>query len=1859
MAEELETAGPDLSALRADLDASLAGSVDSSSMVMPDNLPAKPESIDIYKNSVGNPITGSNPGISFNSASDFANASLKATSTQPQNEYASMRPFTYSGDYDGANFDRYYGTKAYKTLGFSPYRDNDALYNQKMTYGDQFVRAASQFDDMVFGAIAGGVRSWGTMFTDPLAPDIAGARDMARSNAIGTMTQGGFGAFVGNTFLNSAYSIGIGLEFLAEEAVLAAATAFSGGLAGEVTLPAMAARGGMLGRQLLKVGELGAKFGGKADKFGDAAKMFEKTKDFAKVSAKASGGNDVNSAREFFGKVARGAFDIVNPLESTVDALKSTRYANDLAKTVGTAGAFIDDIIKIKTAASEAKLEGGFVKIDATEKLIDQYREMHGKDPEGEDLQKIEDLSSIEARRATLYNFPAIMTTNKLLFSTILYPLKKVTGTASTRVLQDIVAEDGMKALAQNPFKLVGKGAGAQLKAVAKSFAKPGAYGSYGMTYLKANVGEGLQENIQEAISQGAINHALAVQKDPTMAAYRGYMGYMMDALKDQVSAQGAETFASGFLMGAFTQPIMSAPAWAVAKGIDKFKNKDARDKAKKERDTALLQEQTTLNEMANNDILYWAPDIATAVKNGTLSKDMTEAASIGDIKASKDAKFRLEFNHIATALRSGKFEDLMTKLADYKNLSPTEALEAFGRYGLNINTEEEASKALDQMDGVIERARNIKANYEMVAQEFPNPYNLSGVKADPVEMVALISAHRAWEEAQQNLVFANSEFQEYSERISNMTDAFSSIASTIAKGDVQNILALTSIRNLANEVSLLNKEIANLDTVEGQASVKKEKEKIRDILKDFGESIVDAQNKIKDENITDYSKKQLVYQESKKKFNKYVAFLAKKNDSTLFNKTADEAFTLLTDTLEMRDEQHRLADSINVLSNPKGFLTLQKRLQEAFADHHTKKEETIAENLKEFTTRIDENAIIQGFGKMGLKIPEDFLAEYKEALNAKKPIPLPTYFIDPKTQSNITPESNPEKFAEGLELWKGFKAWMESSKEIQSEEELAEIAAVNAEEDAKAIKTYNTYNQILQDNLTGIYNTAKAEGKIKEDVSFATFLHSYPDALLEVALNKTKEDLEREASQKVTVDDGIPLGTDVNPEARLMLNQLGYTNTKIDSLSREQREEILKGGIPVEDYYKGAKALIEERRALAIKGIHGIKRVSKNKTTISWNTYGAKDGIFFKQTNTEEELKNEINAKYDAELKALEAKPVEKVTKKESTKGYTQTMPGGGTVTFNKELRTWEFRNRNGKLITSKKAVAKKIDELSGMPGIISTWWTNFLTNEERVEVKEAFDNVAYRNRGEAEAVEKFIVTEEEMLMEALQGVVFRPEALTDLTNVGLAWQKGNGYQSIDDFVNTSLNSTYQSYGKSLPDDTGDLIEDAKDMIRVYEKGIRDKDIKEYKKRINSNQDITDLEEDFADKYGLGLMKTYLKLDSLDLLKEVEIPVIETTPKENRQPIINPGALKPGDVVIDDKDNEYTVLGFIDATSGVYSPDDNVTFPGEPAELITEDKNGKQVSFYDGQIRTLSVKSYGKKQTTVTEPVQVVEDLPIADVNPVYEGKVIFITPGSGKTKLARNNKNVIDTDQLLLEAITELQPDFPISDTLSAGQNIYDAVRHGGVNRKALYDKVRPKIKEMADKGFTVLTSSTEFMKNSDFLFIQTEEKFILDKYDRMKEINELDKLGDPYTIAITEDISTAIKKAPEELMGIMDTLDTETETAIEPTITDINQNITSPNLATAQEKGYDAIYQNKRYAIIKVDENSVTLKSMDDTAIIVKPEEITAVTKAEDVVTTTEENNDFKKNQEILKTKTFDINDDADDLNAAADDISNNIC
>jgi len=1045
----------------------------------PDLLAAKPVAMNPYYNIVGNPQKGSNPGATDNPLSFAESLARKFESTTPKaNPYYSLQPFTYSGDSDANLFERYHSTgDVYDKLGFSPYRNNEELYNKNMTLGNEFVRAAKQWDDLVGVGFMSGVRSWNTLFTDPLSPDLKGAEDMKHIMAVGSSGKGGIGGFFINTFLNSGYTVGIGADFLAEELALAGVTALTGGSGG----------GAMIGKGLSAVNKLfdfsKLKTGAKgADVASDVLRAEREVNNLAGMHEM---GDDFNKVRGFWNKIGQGAMgavkgtaNILNPLDNTLAALKATDYATNYAKTVKTFGAFADDLLMVKGAVSEAKLEGGMVKIDVNEKLIDEYRAANdGKNPEGEDLKTIEKLAHDAAYKTAFWNMPAIMTSNKLMYATMLAPLRRMMGREVQELIPAIVFEN-------KAFREVGEGMADRAKIAIKSLKKPKLYGQFGMNYLKANFAEGIQENLQEAISQGAIAEAEATYRDPIKGAYEGYMPHFMKGLKSQLSAQGAETFAGGFVMGMFAQPVMAAPSLAISKIANATVNrekieafKEARKKElhgyDKEDGTHVMGTLEYLNELVkdengnvNLDII--APDIINAVRTGRLANDMFTAARLGDKKGTLDSRDALQNHHLMTAIRTGKLDVVLDRLKDYKNLSKDEAKQAFAKYG--ITEEEDINKALAQIDGVIARAKDVQETYLEAANRYPNPINMRDYrKQDPIAKMAAMATKKAWDDAVYQLVFAKATFKDYSKRIADISNTFSAISNALAQGDAQSLMNLLTTQGVTDEINILRREIDVLDEKDPEQKKRKQDKtaRLEKIQKFYDEMKATKFAKSEDEGT-------IAHGRAKEAFGEYIQHLAGKTGTLVFTDQLDEAYTLVKDHLLLKDEMRGLANSINVLMAPKSFLAIHEKLTRAVLRGFQMMPDTLAGNAEQFTFDKDLNQILSSIEQdPGVRVPQELYEAAVEAWKTKQPWPKVTHFLDLADDTIKITEG--EKFDAALDKWNVFMVLHQS--EVGEDEEQAF--------DRDDI---STYSDDLLEQLRISYNSDLYDDDYRTRVSFQEF---------------------------------------------------------------------------------------------------------------------------------------------------------------------------------------------------------------------------------------------------------------------------------------------------------------------------------------------------------------------------------------------------------------------------------------------------------------------------------------------------------------------------------------------------------------------------------------------------------------------------------------------------------------------------------------------------------------------------------------------------------------------------------------------------
>jgi len=137
------------------------------------------------------------------------------------------------------------------------------------------------------------------------------------------------------------------------------------------------------------------------------------------------------------------------------------------------------------------------------------------------------------------------------------------------------------------------------------------------------------------------------------------------------------------------------------------------------------------------------------------------------------------------------------------------------------------------------------------------------------------------------------------------------------------------------------------------------------------------------------------------------------------------------------------------------------------------------------------------------------------------------------------------------------------------------------------------------------------------------------------------------------------------------------------------------------------------------------------------------------------------------------------------------------------------------------------------------------------------------------------------------------------------------------------------------------------------------------------------------------------------------------------------------------------------------------------------------------------------------------VEKTEAGPIDAKYAGKVVFMTPGSGKSDYARKYSNIIDADILTIQAIAYLYPDFKYRHDLDVADNIFNAYVEYDVKAAVIYPEVEKMIKPLLAEGKTVLTGSSHLIYLADYVYSQIGAK-VKTGYPVSKELTKAKELN-----------------------------------------------------------------------------------------------------------------------------------------------------
>jgi hypothetical protein len=285
---------------------------------------------------------------------------------------------------------------------------------------------------------------------------------------------------------------------------------------------------------------------------------------------------------------------------------------------------------------------------------------------------------------------------------------------------------------------------------------------------------EGLQETYQEGVQVAVEDYYMNkyyadLYSDPMIAANHGIAASIEKGMESQLSAQGLDVFASGFLMGGLATGAQNKIVQPFVFGTMRAKDYIYKTNEYK---TYQDSEKERLQNFADavNDVRARRGEYASWLDmNVKAQRDLQSEyeawSEVGDEHEVDNVKKDSMFMHVMTLLRYGRYNVFQDELDGLKDLTDDELSEAFGDEGAD------KSKTRERLDTAIKKASDVKKWYDKVNEKVVNPFKpaVFNKDDDPEGYSKEMMGYKAFETAKQALMFNEYSYQDAIERIDGM----------------------------------------------------------------------------------------------------------------------------------------------------------------------------------------------------------------------------------------------------------------------------------------------------------------------------------------------------------------------------------------------------------------------------------------------------------------------------------------------------------------------------------------------------------------------------------------------------------------------------------------------------------------------------------------------------------------------------------------------------------------------------------------------------------------------------------------------------------------------------------------------------------------------------------------------------------------------------------------------------------------------------------------------------------------------------------------------------------------------------------
>jgi hypothetical protein len=932
--------------------------------------------------------------------------------------------FGYDSSSKGTFRDRYkgYGQETFNKIGFSPLIDNEAWFNSNTTFSDDLSRFWNHAAwPMLSKGFMDPIKSYQSVIDGKgfFNADEQSARDYEYYNAIGQSSKGGLGGFTVNLFNSASYSMGILMEGVLESVLIEGVT----GAAGPGGLPTAVGFG--LGKFMNRLANVPK---GLYNTAKGTVKLAETMKDYTQIS----------KAKDLYKSAAANFGNFLNPISNTSTALfgHTINNINDLARSAKTAGAFWHDMMVMNLSLSEGKLEGGFTKYQTYDRLYNEFMADPKNEGNAPSIAEQENMMKEAAKASfwnTLNNTALIFYSNKLVFPSLTNAsfLKGAPKFGFGTVLGDINKE---YQLVFNPGKNIAKSTFSKEKIglvnAIKSLGRPATYGKVGLNYFKANIVEGAQESLQDVLQEATQNYYVNTYKNDAAKNFFYGAGLVGDAINKQFSAQGAETFLSGFLMGSILQAPSKMKSYMTMGYNDYFKKSQKFKDYMEERETAANEVVEHMNTMWENSNYLFDPRMTNYATQALLYNTVGNPEET-TTKQIHDDKFAAFQTAVISSLQRGTFDMFINHYEKYKQASPEDIEQA---WDLKPG---QGAKALQNFDESLENAKKINYRWNQAKENF-NKFqaDLNNYEKDSYQYKMAEIYNQAFSQSLFNYVFLQGSFDDTAKRLGSLYSKLGQL-STVKNSNFADFAGFTDRGRLQREIEMMKTDIETLEQsgVPIAAEEIARKRKLLDLYAAFAEKQDIVTNtyitkeklsalseriladnpgltkeqlnlKIFDDLIKQYDDGKVTeFDDYKQAFKNLILGLGKTDEEKLqlqqeinaIPKGWDGLFDDLLDTHILSNEKNKLAPIINILSNPNDFYDHLLRNFQWMKNLYHNKKNIIKDIVNSEITNIERNTLLNELADQGIFVDLEEFAKWTE-----NPMYRPEAFIDVKNNAYI-----------------------------------------------------------------------------------------------------------------------------------------------------------------------------------------------------------------------------------------------------------------------------------------------------------------------------------------------------------------------------------------------------------------------------------------------------------------------------------------------------------------------------------------------------------------------------------------------------------------------------------------------------------------------------------------------------------------------------------------------------------------------------------------------------------------------------------------------------------------------------------------